>query len=273
MKLNILAIGDIVGRPGRILLHDRLRDLRVKEHIHFVVANGENVANGAGITPGEAQDLLNSGVDVITGGDHVWGKRDIIPFIQTNSRLLRPANYPSTQPGQGHVVVETLAGKIGVIHVVGRVFMTAMQADCPFTTAESLVKELRKQTPVVVIDMHCEATSEKIAMGWHMDGQASFVFGTHTHIQTADERILPKGTAYITDVGMTGPYESVIGRRIDRVLTKFITQMPTPFDVAENDVRISGAVATVDSETGKAEGIRRIVMRQDGSLRDPGKAL
>ncbi len=273
MKLNILAIGDIVGRPGRQIIHDKLRDLRVREQIHFVVANGENVTNGAGITPGEAQDLLSSGVDVITGGDHVWGKKDIVPFIANNHRLLRPANYPAAQPGVGHTIVETLAGKIGVVHVVGRVFMTQMLADCPFTTAERLAAELRQQTPVVIVDMHCEATSEKIAMGWHLDGKVSYVFGTHTHIQTADERLLPQGTAYITDVGMTGPYESIIGRRIDRVLSKFITQMPTPFDVAENDVRICGAVATIDSDTGKAENIRRLVMRQDGTLRDPGKAL
>jgi metallophosphoesterase (TIGR00282 family) len=273
MKLNVLALGDIVGRPGRMLIHEKLRELRVKEHIHFVVANGENVAGGAGITPGEAQDLLNSGVDVITGGDHVWGKRDIIPFIGQTTRLLRPANYPPEQPGAGHTLVDTFAGKIGVLHVVGRIFMNTLQAECPFRTAEALAKQLRQQTQVVIVDMHCEATSEKIAMGWHLDGQVSFIFGTHTHIQTADERILPKGTAYITDAGMCGPYESVIGRRIDRVLHKFITQMPTPFDVAENDVRLCGAVATIDSETGRAESIRRLVLRQDGTLRNPGDSL
>ena len=273
MKLNVLGIGDIVGRPGRVIVRERLRDFRVKEQIHFVVANGENLAGGSGLLPGEAKELLEAGVDVITAGDHVWAKKDIIPYISATQRLLRPANYPAVQPGAGYTIIDTHACKVGVIHVVGRVFMTLAQADCPFTTAERLADEIRKQTPVVILDMHAEATAEKIAIGWHLDGKVSYIFGTHTHIQTADERILPKGTAYITDVGMTGPYESVIGRRIDRVLHKFITQMPAPFDVAENDVRMCGAVATIDTATGRAEGIRRIVMRQDGSLRDPGAAL
>lgn len=268
MKLKIMAIGDIVGKPGRRIIRDRLRAFRDREGIHFVVANGENVSGGSGLTPSEAEELFQCGVDVVTCGDHVWAKREIIPYMASNPRVLRPANYPESNPGKGHVVVDTPYGKIGVIHVVGRVFMTLAHSDCPFRTAERLAREIRLQTPVVVVDMHGEATSEKVAMGWHLNGKVSFVFGSHTHVQTADERVLPNGgTAYITDCGMTGPYESVIGRRIDRVLHKFLTQMPAPFDVAEGDVRICGAVATVDSESGQADSIRRVVIYDNGEVR------
>lgn len=265
--MRILGIGDIVGHPGRKILADQLGRLRALRKIDFVVANAENATGGSGIIPDHAKAMLENGVDVITGGDHIWGKKEIIPFIASCSRLLRPANYPDSNPGAGHTIVHTTFGPVGVIHVVGRIFMTSAQAACPFTTAETLAKKLREQTKIVVIDIHAEASSEKIAFGWHMDGLASFIFGTHTHVQTADERILPKGTAYITDAGMTGPYESVIGRRIDRVLHKMITQMPAPFDVADGDPRICGAIATIDVETGRATAVERVVVDENGTIR------
>ncbi|MBI2901490.1 MAG: TIGR00282 family metallophosphoesterase [Planctomycetes bacterium] len=263
MKLQILAIGDVVGKPGRELVKRRLPEFCRREHIDFVVANGENLSDGAGIMPAEADDLFAAGAHVVTGGDHVWNRKEIIPYIAQKPTLLRPANYPEEQPGRGATVVELPIGiKVAVVHLLGRVFMNTPAA-CPFRTAKQLVDKLRDEARVIVVDMHCEATSEKIAMGWWLDGQVSFVFGTHTHIQTADERVLPKGTAYITDCGMTGPYESVIGRRTDRVLHRFTTGMPARFEVATGDVRLCGAIATVDSATGLAESVRRVVLRAD----------
>jgi len=232
-----------------------------------VIANGENLAGGSGLLPSEADELFRAGVHVITGGDHVWGKKEIIPYIDRTPRLIRPANYPETQPGKGYVIVETQSGaKVGVLHLQGRVFMN-VPCDCPFQTGERIVKELKQKTNVIAIDMHCEATSEKVGMGWWMDGKASFVFGTHTHIQTADERVLPQGTAYITDCGMTGPYDSVIGRRTDRVLHRFTTGMPAHFEVATGDVRISGALATIDSGSGLATEIKRVVIYENGTVK------
>ncbi|HLF92347.1 MAG TPA: TIGR00282 family metallophosphoesterase [Planctomycetota bacterium] len=267
MKTRILAIGDVVGKPGRTIIAQRLADYCRKELVDCVIANGENLAGGSGLLPSEADELFRAGVHVITGGDHVWGKKEIIPYIDRTPRLIRPANYPESQPGKGFAIVETPSGvKVGVIHVQGRVFMN-VPCDCPFQTAERLVKEIKLKTNVIAIDMHCEATSEKVGMGWWMDGKASFVFGTHTHIQTADERILPQGTAYITDCGMTGPYDSVIGRRTDRVLHRFTTGMPAHFEVATGDVRLSGALATIDSGSGLATEIKRVVILEDGTVK------
>lgn len=264
MKTRILAVGDIVGRPGRTVLKERLPEFCRRELVDCVVANAENVSGGSGLMPAEADELFAAGVHVLTAGDHVWGKKEIIPYIERTPTLLRPANLPAEQPGRGAAVVETAGGvRIGVVSLLGRIFMNT-PADCPFQAARRLVTELKARTPVIVVEMHGEATSEKIAMGWWLDGQASFLFGTHTHIQTADERVLPQGTAYITDVGMTGPYESVIGRRIDRVLHRFTTGMPAHFEVATGDVRLCGALATVDSETGRALEIHRVELRADG---------
>lgn len=263
MKIKILGIGDVVGKPGREIIRKKLPEFCREENIAFVVANGENLFDGAGITPKDVDILQEAGVNVITGGDHIWNRREIIPHIARTPTLLRPANYPKTQPGSGSTVVELDTGiKIGVLHLQGRVFMN-IQCACPFATAEEELKRLQLKTNVIVVDMHCEATSEKVAMGWWLDGKVSYVFGTHTHIPTADERVLPKGTAYITDLGMTGPYESVIGRRVDRVLHRMTTGMPARFDVATRDVRLCGAIATVDSDSGRAEGIRRIVITGD----------
>ncbi len=260
MKIKVLGIGDIVGKPGRQVVKDRLRKFMQDERIDCVVANCENSSGGNGIMPSEADELYASGCTVLTCGDHVWAKREIIPYIDKHA-MLRPANYPAEQPGRGALIVEVANGvKVGVMHIQGNVFMHT-PAGNPFKAATAAYEELAKQTKVIVVDMHCEATSEKIGMGWHLDGRASFVFGTHTHVQTADERVLPQGTAYITDLGMTGPHEGVIGRRADRVLHRFVTGMPTPFDVATGDVRLSGALAIIDSDTGRAESITRVVLK------------
>ncbi|MBM4043621.1 MAG: TIGR00282 family metallophosphoesterase [Planctomycetes bacterium] len=260
---NILALGDIVGRPGRRILETKLAAIRQAEAIDFCVANCENAAGGSGVTPEIARELFGYGVDVLTSGDHIWKKKEIIPFLSENPRLLRPANYSPQAAGRGATVFETKDGlKVGVINLLGRVFMHP--ADCPFRAANELVPKLAKETPLIVVDVHAEATSEKIAMGWHLDGKVTAVFGTHTHIQTADERLLPQGTAYVTDLGMTGPYESVLGRRKDRVLKAIMTQMPEVFDVATDDVRMCGVIISADPRTGKATGIRRIQVKEDG---------
>ncbi|MEK7450155.1 MAG: TIGR00282 family metallophosphoesterase, partial [Planctomycetota bacterium] len=244
----------------RDILKKQLPVLRQAENIHFCVANAENAAGGSGITPAIMDELLSYGIDVLTSGDHIWKKRDIIPVIEQSPRLLRPANYPREAAGKGFGLFTLDSGlTVGVINLQGRVFIPA--SDCPFKAAQLAVAELSKQTKIIIVDIHAEATSEKIAMGWYLDGQVSLIFGTHTHIQTADEQILPKETAYITDVGMTGPYESVLGRKIDRVLSSFLTQMPNEFEVAENDVRIGGVIAAVNSETGRALSIKRIMVK------------
>ncbi len=256
--MNILFIGDIVGRPGRLAIHDLLSDVIEQEDIRFVIANAENIAGGSGVTGNIFKKLLSYGVDFVTTGDHVWRrKEDITPVLQASSRIIRPANYPVSAAGRGWSVVEAKNGvRVGVVQLIGRVFM--QPARCPFVVGQEIVEEIRSETSVIMVDMHAEATSESIAMGWHLDGRVSAVLGTHTHIPTADERILPGGTAYITDVGMTGPYDSVIGREKEPVLKKFITGMPYPFNVAKNDVKFCGAVVTVDVETGRATAIKRI---------------
>ncbi len=266
-KIRILAVGDLVGRPGRTLLKERLPEYCRRELVDCVVANGENISGGSGITPPEAEEMFQAGVSVLTGGDHVWTKKEIIPYIDRTPRLLRPANNSPDQPGRGAVVVETPGGvKVAVLHLQGRVFM-GPPTDCPFQAARRLAAELRAKTPVIVVEFHAEATSEKIALGWWLDGQVSFLFGTHTHVQTADERILPQGTAYITDVGMTGPHESVIGRKTDKVLHRFTTGMPAHFEVAGGDVRLSGALATIDADSGRALEIKRVVILEDGTVK------
>jgi hypothetical protein len=262
--LRILALGDIVGAPGRRAIKALVPGLRRARGIDFVIGNGENLSGGSGIRPEEAEELFQAGVDVITGGDHVWGKRELIPYIGKTDRILRPANYPPEQPGAGFGVYRLAGGAaVGVVHVQGRVFMNT-HADCPFKAIDAALERIRPQTPVVAIDFHGEATSEKIAAGWYVDGRASFVFGTHTHVQTADERVLPRGTAYITDLGMTGPYEGVIGRQKEPVLQRFLTQIPARFEVAAGDPRIAGALATIDAETGRAEAIERVMVCYDG---------
>ncbi|HHT9119027.1 MAG TPA: TIGR00282 family metallophosphoesterase [Candidatus Hypogeohydataceae bacterium YC41] len=262
MIFKALVLGDIVGRPGREVVEKQLSAFVQQEGIHFTVANGENASGGSGITPEVAEKLFACGLDVITTGDHVWKKKEVIQLLESEPRIIRPANYSPMALGRGWTVVESRCGiPVGVINLLGRVFMQPM--DCPFRAVDEVLKEVSKKTKIIIVDMHAEATSEKIAMGWYLDGRVSAVVGTHTHVQTADERILPNGTAYITDLGMTGPYKSVLGRDINRVLKAIITQMPTRFEVAEKDVRMSGAVITVDSSTGKALEVKRLVVHED----------
>jgi hypothetical protein len=254
--MRILFIGDVVGSPGRTAIKELLPKIRRREGVELVIANGENVAGGSGMTPPLADELLGYGIDVITNGDHVWKRKEIIEKLEADTRVLRPANYPAESPGFGSTVVKSSSGaKVGVINLVGRVFMEAVE--CPFRAAKSLIEKM-KDTKVIVVDIHAEATSEKIALGWFLDGMVSAIVGTHTHVQTADEKILPNGTAYITDVGMTGPYDSVIGRRKEQILTRFLTQMPARFEMAEGDIQLHGVVIDIDETTGKARSITRI---------------
>lgn len=265
MKLKILVIGDIVGQPGRKILQDKLHTFIEDEKIGFCIANGENSAGGSGITGEVASSLFSSGIDVITMGDHVWKKKDIIPLLENEPRLLRPENYSPLACGRGTVVANTRSGEpVGVINLLGRVFMNPV--DCPFRVVDQILKEITRKTRTIIVDLHAEATSEKVAMGWYLNGRVSMVFGTHTHVQTADERILSNGTAYITDLGMTGAHESILGRSITPVLKAITTQMPERFDVASKDVRICGAVITVDTATGKAIDIKRVVIRENESI-------
>lgn len=233
----------------------------VEEHqIDFVIANGENAAAGFGLTPAVLDNLFGLGIDVVTSGNHLWDKKDILPRLKKEPRLLRPANYPPEVPGNYFGVYEDKQGrKIGVFNLLGRVFMPAV--DCPFRIADQVIAELKKETDIIIVDMHAEATSEKIALGWYLDGRASAVIGTHTHVMTADERVLPKGTAYITDAGMTGGFDSVIGMEKEPIIEKFLTQLPTKFEVAERDVRFNGVVVEVDEQSGKALNISSVCLR------------
>jgi len=257
--MNILFIGDIVGRPGREAVSLIVPDLVKKESIDFVVANAENVAGGSGITPETADFLLEHGIDVITSGDHIWNRSQIYERIEEDNRILRPANCSSGVPGVGSAVYKTKEGPVGVINLQGRVFMKELE--CPFKTAKEEIKKLKEKTNIILIDMHAEATSEKIALGRYLDGEVSLVAGTHTHIQTADERILPKGTGYITDVGMTGPFESILGRDIASVVKRFLTGMPIRFPVAKEDVRLEGIIADIAKTSGLVNSIKRVSIK------------
>jgi metallophosphoesterase (TIGR00282 family) len=255
--MRILFLGDIVGRPGREIAEKILPDLKEKEKIDFIIANGENAAGGSGLTPKIADKLFECGIDVITSGDHIWKRQEIYDYLKVSARLIRPANYPEGDPGVGSTVIDAGGGrKVGVINLIGRVFMDAV--DCPFVKAKEEVDKLREKTPIIIVDLHAEATSEKVAMGWYLDGLVSALVGTHTHIQTADEKILPAGTAYITDCGMTGPYDSVIGRKKEQILMRFLTQLPTRFEMADAGVEMHGVLIEVDDSTGKAQSIKRI---------------
>ena len=265
--MKILLIGDIVGRPGRVVVEQFVVPLREERAIDLVIANCENAAGGAGITPSIADELFRVGVDVLTSGNHVWRKREAFDLLKLDHRVIRPANYPDGAPGTGSTIVETLSGqKVGVLNVMGRVFMEPL--DCPFRTAERELARLALVTPVIIVDMHAEATSEKVAMGWFLDGKVSCVFGTHTHIPTADERVLPQGTGFITDVGMTGPYDSVIGRRVDQILERFLSNIPTRSEVAEGNVQLRGLLVDVNPTTGKAVSVERITKTLNGTVRD-----
>lgn len=255
--MNILFIGDIVGSPGRRAISALLSGLKEEYSLDFVIANAENASGGSGIIPRVAEELFGSGVDVLTSGDHIWKRKEIFELIGREKRILRPLNFPASSPGRGSNIFKTKEGKkIGVINVNGRVFMEALE--CPFKTALAAREELAQETKIIIVDIHAEATSEKIALGWYLDGKVSAVLGTHTHIQTADERVLPQGTAYITDVGMCGPYDSVIGRKVENVLERFITSMPVRFEVADENIKLCAVVVDIDEKTGRAKSIQRI---------------
>lgn len=257
--MKILMIGDIVGQPGREAVRKAIPLLKERENIEFVIANGENAAGGSGITAKVFKELIGSGVDIITSGDHIFKKKEIFEIIDYQDRLLRPANYPEGVPGNGWAVISAENGcKVGVINVNGRVFMEPL--DCPFRKTDELIKKIKQETPIIIIDIHAEATSEKIAMGWYLNGQVSAVLGTHTHVQTADERILPEAdyTAYITDVGMTGPIDSVIGRKTEQILLRFLNHTPTRFEIAEKNLQLQGVIVDIDVGSGKAKSIKRV---------------
>ncbi len=258
--LKILFIGDIVGRPGRLALGARLPRLIDQHRVDLVVANGENAAAGFGLTADLARELYDQGVDVLTSGNHIWDQKEIYGYLQSQERLLRPANYPAGAPGRGGGVFATSAGsKIGILNLEGRVFMS--QLECPFRTADAWIDRLREETSVILVDFHAEATSEKAALGHYLDGRVSAVIGTHTHVQTADERVLPAGTAYITDAGMTGSQDAVIGIRKELAIERFLTQLPVRFEVAKKDPVLCGVILTVEAATGRAVEIRRISER------------
>jgi 2',3'-cyclic-nucleotide 2'-phosphodiesterase len=258
--MRILFIGDIVGRPGRDTLKNHLANILEERQIDLCVANAENSASGNGITPRLAEELLSLRIDVLTSGNHIWDKREVLAYFGQQPRLLRPANYPPLTPGRGLFAGTTRTQvPFAVINLQGRVFMPPI--DCPFRTAEAILQQLSPDTKVILVDFHAEATAEKQAFGWYFDGRVSAIVGTHTHVVTADEQILPKGTAYITDAGMTGPHDSVIGVDKEIILPKFINQMPAKFETAVGDLRINGVELEVDPETGQATGIHRYCLR------------
>jgi hypothetical protein len=258
--MRILFIGDIVGQPGRRIVKESLPGLVEEYSPDLILANGENAAGGFGITPSLVEELLDLGIAVLTSGNHIWDKKELLPYLtdRVDSRLLRPANYPAGVPGRGLTVGQTRGG-IGyaVMNLQGRTFMQPIE--CPFRAADALLEQIPAEVKIRIVDMHAEATSEKIALGWYLDGRVTGVIGTHTHIPTADEAVLPQGTAYITDVGMSGPYDSVIGIEKQCVIQKFLTQLPGRFEVARGDVRLCGVLIETDTATGRALSIQRIV--------------
>ena len=254
---RLLFVGDIVGKPGRELVRRGLAAIVARHQIDLVIANSENAAAGFGLTPDLADDLFAYGVHVQTGGNHTWDKKEIVPYFGEQSRLLRPANFPAGTAGRGRVVVRATNGvPVGVVNAMGRVFMTAI--DDPFRVVVDEIEAVRKEAKVVLVDFHAEATSEKVAMGWHLDGKVTAVVGTHTHVQTADDRVLPKGTAYLTDVGMTGPHDSIIGVEVEPALNRFLTALPQKFETATGNPRLNAVLVEADEKTGRATDIERL---------------
>jgi len=255
--VHVLFVGDIVGKPGRRAFSEIYPRLKIRENIHFCVVNGENAAGGSGLNEKSVTGLLAGGADVLTSGDHIWRNKEVFSIIGAERRLLRPANFPPGTPGEGSGVFTTSSGlKIGVINLLGRVFMDPI--DCPFRQCTHEIDLISRQTNIIVIDFHAEATSEKVAMGYYCDGRVSALIGTHTHIPTADERILKEGTAYITDIGMTGSSESVLGREIEPVLKRFVSGLPAYFNVSGDRPVLQGVIVDIDTETGRATGIKRV---------------
>jgi len=257
MKLNILCIGDIVGRPGRRIIADKLKALVKERAIDCVAANAENAAGGSGLTPQIYDKLLRYGINLVTLGDHTYRKRDIIETLERADNIARPANFSERAAGKGFALYKTAKGPtVAIVSLIGRLFMKP--ADCPYSAIDKILPKLSQQADIIIVDFHAEATSEKLAMGYHLDGRVSLCFGTHTHVVTADERILPKGTAYITDIGMTGAHDSVLGRGVESVLKSFRTQMPFPFEIATSDVKMDTILVSIESNTKKAERIERV---------------
>lgn len=255
--MNILFIADIVGKPGRWAVSQLLPDLKKVHQIDFTIANVENAAGGFGLTKEIAKKIHSYGVDCLTSGNHIWDRKDIYPYLSEDERILRPANYPPDAPGRGAGIFETKGGeRIGVLNIQGRVYIK--EIDCPFRVAEEEIKRLKEETNIVIVDLHAEATSEKIALGWYLDGKVSAILGSHTHVQTADEGILPHGSAYITDAGMTGAHDSVIGINKEDALARFLLQIPRRFTPAKKDIKFCGVLVKIDLETGKALSIERI---------------
>jgi 2',3'-cyclic-nucleotide 2'-phosphodiesterase len=256
--MQILFIGDIVGKPGRKAVNRFLRELNESQNLDLVIANGENAAGGAGITEKVYAEIITSGVDVVTSGNHIWDQKDIYNYIDRVERLIRPANYPAeTTPGRGSVIVETGRGfKVAVLNLIGRVFMKP--AECPFRSAEAIIADLKSMTDIIIVDFHAEATSEKQALGWHLDGQVSAVLGTHSHVQTADNRILPKNTAYISDVGMTGLYDSILGVDREGPIQRFLTQMPHRLTISSGKTLLNAVMLDINESNGDAVSIERI---------------
>jgi len=258
--MKILFIGDIVGKPGRRAVKEILPSLIGNREIDLVIANCENAAAGFGITRDVVEELYDAHIDILTSGNHIWDKKEVLGFIEDYETLLRPANYPGLVPGKGSVLMPTAAGDyVGVLNLAGRIFMQPI--DCPFVTAKKEIVRLKAKANVIIVDMHAEATSEKKALGWYLDGEVSAVLGTHTHVQTADDEVLPGGTAYISDVGMTGPFDSVIGIKKDTIIEKFLTQVPNRFDVAKGDIRLQGVLMDIDAQSGRANAIERISVK------------
>lgn len=257
MPVKILFVGDIVGKPGRQALSRELHRLVDRHSVDIVIANGENAAGGFGLTVEVARELFDHGIHLLTGGNHIWDKKEQVPMIFADRRILRPANYPVGAPGIGSTVLTTPGGvKVGVLNLEGRVFMKTLE--CPFLVADREIERLKQETPIIFVDFHAEATSEKSALGWYLDGQISALVGTHTHVQTADERILPQGTAFLTDAGMTGSFDSVIGMGKEETIHRFLTQLPAKFEVGKKDIRLNAVVIGVDEQSGKAVSIERI---------------
>jgi 2',3'-cyclic-nucleotide 2'-phosphodiesterase len=255
--LRLLFLGDVIGEPGRKAVIEMVPKFKPAWGVDFVVVNGENAAAGRGITGKITIDLLRAGVAVVTSGDHIWDQKEVMSYIETEPRLLRPINYPLGTPGRGSIVLETAKGKVGVINVQGRTFMQP-SLENPFRFVDDEVRRLRAEAQVILVDMHAETTSEKIAMGRFLDGKVSVVAGTHTHVQTADEQIFPGGTAFICDAGMCGPTESVLGREIQPIIQRFVSSMPVNFPVAKGEVKLHGILVDIDPLTGEAKSIRRV---------------
>ena len=254
--MKILAIGDVIGKPGRQALGTLLPEIKASYHPDLIIVNAENVAGGLGTTPGTAQELLDSGADVLTSGNHIWAHKEMLPYLESDMPILRPLNYPPGVPGRGYIVNRAM-----VVNLIGRTFMS--NYDCPFRAMDELLDSLKNRPPVVIVDFHAEATSEKMAMGRYLDGRVSAVLGTHTHVGTIDAQILPSGTAYVTDIGMTGPVDSIIGDDIAAVLDRFMTMIPNRLSVGKGKTVLNAIIVTVDDDSGKATGIERISREVD----------